>query len=280
MSTQTKLPQTTVRRPTTESNRERQVVFTANGSTEASRRIHRTGALVGFESLNIRPPEDVPVDFVDWPFSKIREMEDPDFGELFDHHLGIVKTERPRLAVAPDVNDFTNFEDAVAWGDELRRYAETVIMVPKAVHPTDVPSRFRVGMPCQERFGPPPWKWRAYRTCGEVHLLGGSPVTHHEVVKYVPVESVDTSVPVTSAGWGDYWNGRKWQNIARDEEFFYECLERSYRNMRHSMNPNRTVWDPRCRNQRLDYEEAFVKEYPDADCWEDETAPSRFYEMY
>ena len=230
--------------------------------------IWRTGALVGFESANTPPPEDVPVEFVDWPFSKLREEENPDLGEWFDRHLKIVRSCRPRLAVAPDVNQYTHFEDALAWADELSLYAETVIVVPKAVHPTDVPSYYRVGMPCQDRFGPPPWGWLEYRPCPEVHLLGGSPVKHREILKYsVPVESVDTSVPVKSACYGDYWNGKKWATIDRDEDFYYECLERSYRNMRYSINPRRRVWSPYWRNRVKDWRDEFRQTQPDADCW-------------
>lgn len=59
------------------------------------------------------------------------------------------------------------------------------------------------------------------------------------------MESLDTSVPVTSVRLGgDHWNGRKWQTIEKEEDFFYDCLERSYRNTRFTMNRDRRVWDP------------------------------------
>lgn len=264
----------------TNDKQERDVIFTANGSARASREVRRAGALVGFNSLNQRPPEDIPVEFVDWPFNKVQAMDDPDLGELFDAHLKTVRAERPRYAVAPDVNKFTQFEDVVEWAEELQHYADTVIMVPKAVLPTDIPPGFRVGMPCQERFGPPPWRWTQYRECGDVHLLGGSPVKHHEILKhYIEVESVDTTVPVTSAGWGDYWNGQKWESIGFQGDHFYPCLRRSYRNMRQSLNSRRRVWEPRARNRREDYEDQF-RDGPDGDLWgPGERPPSPAYEL-
>ena len=211
MSVQTTLGEQQLQLPK-EDKTERDVIFTANGSREASETAWRTGALVGYESLNIRPPESIPVEFVDWPFTKIRDMDDPDLGEVFEDHLKVVKSEKPKYAVAPDVNDFTSFEDALTWADELQEYAETVIMVPKAVLPSDIPPEFRVGMPCQARFGPPPWKWRQYKPCNEVHCLGGSPIDHTQIMKYsIPVESVDTAVPVYTANFGSYWGGRKWE---------------------------------------------------------------------
>jgi hypothetical protein len=258
---------------------ERDVIFTANGSKKASEVVYRTGALVGMESLNIRPPEHIPVEFVDWPFSKLTDQAD--IGEVFDAHLKVVRSERPKYAVAPDIDERVPMTLALELAEELQQYAETVIVVPKTVLPTDVPSGFRIGMPCQERYGPTPWQWTQYRPCEEVHLLGGSPVKHHEILKYaVPVESIDTSVPVKSAKWGDFWNGRQWENSPLKESFVYECLKQSYRNMRYSMNPRRKVWDTRCWNRRLDYEERFREQHPDADCWgPNERPPSPAYEI-
>lgn len=277
MSIQTTLgePQ---RQPRNDKN-ERDVIFTANGSKRASEVIHRTGALIGMESFNIRPPDSIPVNFVDWPFSKLDDHDD--YGEVFDKHLRVVRSEKPRYAVAPDIDERVPVRDALDMAEQLAEYAETVIVVPKKILPTDVPVEYRVGMPCQERYGPTPWKWTQYRPCEQVHLLGGSPVKHREILKYaVPVESLDTSVPVTSAGWGDYWNGKKWETIEAEDEFFYECLRRSYKNLRYGMNKRREVWSPRRRNRRLDYEETFRAEHPDANCWgPGDDLPSPAYEL-
>lgn len=45
-----------------------EVASTASGGADVARAIYRSGALVGYRSAEGRPPEDVPVDFIDWPF--------------------------------------------------------------------------------------------------------------------------------------------------------------------------------------------------------------------
>lgn len=254
MSTQNTLP-IEQQQPVKNHEKERDVIFTANGSGKAAHDIYRTGALVGMESMNTRPPDNIPVEFVDWPFSKLGEF--PDVGELFDAHLKVVRGEQPRYAVAPDIDATVSSEDGLAWAEELQDHCETVIVVPKTVRPIEVPDRYRVGMPCQERYGPTPWQWPEYQECESVHLLGGSPKKHHEILKhYVAVESLDTTSPLRAASFGGYWDGDGWTSVDGDE-LFYWCLKQSYRNMRHSMNPRRRVWDPRARNSSLDYESAF-----------------------
>lgn len=257
---------------------ERDVIFTARGSKPASRRVWRTGAKIGYESQNYRPPDDFDVDFVDWPFSKLDDFND--VGELFDAHFNTVRSEQPKFAVAPDIDERVPFRDALGWADELDEYAEKVIVVPKTARPASVPDRFRVGMPCQERYAPTPWKWTDYRDVEEVHLLGGSPVKHREILKYyVPVESVDTTVPITSAEWGDYWSGEKWTGIGFQGGHFYPCIEKSYRNIRRMMNQDRELWDPRCRNEQYDHETALLAG-DDGDLWgPNDGLPSRAYSL-
>jgi hypothetical protein len=248
---------------------ERDVIFTARGSAEASRRVWRTGTKIGYESQNPRPPDRFSVDFVDWPFSKLEDFSD--LKKLFNAHLNVVRSEKPRYAVAPDIDERVSFRDGIEWADELAEYAETVIVVPKTVMPVEVPDRFRVGMPCQNKYDPFPWKWTDYQPVEEVHLLGGSPVVHREIMKYyVPVESVDTTVPITSAKYGDYWNGEKWTPSSLG---FYDCLARSYRHLRLMMNQDRRLWDPRCRNRKYDYIKDFRKNDPDADLWDNNEKP-------
>ncbi|QRV15087.1 hypothetical protein JMJ58_19600 [Haloterrigena salifodinae] len=232
--------------------------------------------------MNYRPPERFDVDFVDWPFSKLKKQAVPDVDGAWREHLKTVRGERPRYAVAPDADEITGDWDWVLdRAADLERYAETVIVVPKIVHPRDVPGRYRVGLPCQERYGPSPHPWTAYRDCPEVHLLGGSPVKQVKARKYgVPVESADTTSPLTAARWQGYFDGTGWTKLPRGRSDFYECVRRSYKNLRYGLNPDRDVWSPRPRNAQYDYEEEFFETHPDADCWADDDAPSRFYEMF
>lgn len=252
-------------RTETSAESERDIIFTANGSRKASEAIFRVGALIGMESLNTRPPAEIPVEFVDWPWMKLAD-HGGNVETVFERHLWVVADEQPRYAVAPDVMGDLHLPAALDYADELQQYAETVIVVPKSVHPSRVPEEFRVGMPCQDRYGGTPWQWSEYQDCAEVHLLGGSPVKHHEIVKhFINVESVDTSVPIKPAQFGDIWSEHrlKWTPTEGD---FYWCLKETYRQMRQSMNPDRAVWDPRCRNRWFDYKRAFAAS-DDADLW-------------
>lgn len=210
------------------------VIITANGSTDLSRAAFRGGALVGYESGNTRPPEEIPVEFVDWPFTK----DDVSFEE----HLEVVKRERPRYAVAPDIEDSDNLDAILSQADRLAEYAEVVIVVPKAVKPDSVPSRFRVGIPAQDRFGGMPWPVWEYRGCGEVHILGGSPKRQQELSEYLEqVNSVDSASPAKGAEFGDIWTGDGWDELDTN---FYDRIEQS-------MNNCLRMWNERVDEERI-----------------------------
>ena len=44
------------------------VASTASGGEDVARAIYRSGCFVGYRTAEKRPPADVPVDFIDWPF--------------------------------------------------------------------------------------------------------------------------------------------------------------------------------------------------------------------
>ena len=107
-------------------------------------------------------------------------------------------------------------------------------MVPKSVHPLDVPSVFRIGMPCQKRFGGTPHPWSEYRKCREVHILGGHPTDQRDVERYyVPVRSIDTAVPISRATWGHVWSEGR---FVPKREGFYGSIEESFRNIWEAWN--------------------------------------------
>ena len=45
-----------------------EVASTASGGADVAKAIYRSGATVGYRSSEKRPPDDIPVGFVDWPF--------------------------------------------------------------------------------------------------------------------------------------------------------------------------------------------------------------------
>jgi len=217
----------------TDTNQDRNISLytTCIGSRDVAISALRAGIDVGYESGNQRPPSDIPVEFVDWPFLK---LQDDTFESVFERHLQAVKEDRPEIAVAPDVDGRVSFGRILEAARELSKYAETVVMVPKTIHPSDVPRTYRVGMPCQDRFGDTPWQWPEYSGCDSVHLLGGDPRKHNEILKYwISVESVDTAVPITYANWGGVWEDGGWtyENLG-----YYGSIEKSFRNIRSEWN--------------------------------------------
>lgn len=188
------------------------------------RAAYRGGVLVGMNSSQKRPPEEIPVNFVDWPF-----LEDD---VSFEDHIETVKEESPRYAVAPDISDSDEFDSTIAKADRLNRHADVVIVVPKDVKPARVPNRFRVGLPAQDKFGGVPWNVWEYRNCRSVHILGGSPNRQFELDNYANVRSVDTASPLKAAQFGNVWN-EKW---SEEGENYYDRIERSMLNLQGEWN--------------------------------------------
>lgn len=224
--------------------KKRDIIFMANGSTSATKSAYRGGSLIGFESLNTKPIPDIPIDFVDYPFKKVQRKETMTCEDAFEKHLNVVREINPKYAVIPDIDETVSAEQAYSWAYSLDQFCETLIVAPKAVHPSAVPDWIRVGIPCQDKFAHCPWEIDDYRECDEVHLFGGSPHLHHEILYergLDNVESMDTSVPVTSARWGDAWgivDGEpKWIETRGG---MYGCLEQSFYNMCRYLNVDRS----------------------------------------
>ena len=201
------------------------VILTVNGGDELSRAIADSPALLGFETSRYRPPKDISVDFCDWPFT------DPD--TTLDDHLDVVAEERPKYAVAPDVEGEYDLQTVVSAAYELDNYAEHVIIVPKDCEPGEIPDRFRIGYPNQPAFGSNGSWWRsAYPHGRPVHVLGGSPDDQLDVRNYLTVGSVDGANVTRYAEYGRVWTpGRQ---LERPDLSYYERVRESLANL-HSM---------------------------------------------
>jgi len=173
-----------------------EVYMTTKGGRDVTAAVADSDAHLGVEATN-----DVPgsygVEFVDFPFT------DPN--ATVDDHVRRVRAECPRLTVAPDVENDRTLGDAVAVGDELGEYADTVIVVPKDCHPAEVPDRFRPAVATTAFGSGTPWPLWAYGR--PVHILGGSPARQLTIGRHLPVASVDTSWFVTRCRFG-MWDGK------------------------------------------------------------------------
>lgn len=203
------------------------VITTTQGGKDVSKAAARSGALVGYNSATNRPPDEIPVDFVDWPY---KEEENSD-AVSFTRHLFAVEREQPKYAVAPDVTESRTFSRVVSMADELNKHAETVIMVPKAVKPDEIPDRFRVGIPFRNGLEGLPWPVWEFRGCGPVHILGGNPNEQTEIAAMIPaVASLDTAHPTMKANWGEVWFGPA-RGYEQKNKGYYGTVESSMRNL-------------------------------------------------
>lgn len=197
------------------------------------------GIYLGYESQNSRPPEDHAVEFVDYPFSKTGDGKDD--ATTYEEHLEIVKREQPRIAVAPDVEHDRDPQEVFDRADELAEHAETVVVVPKEIHPSEIPDRFRVGIPNANFGSDAPWYPHDYVDTNEVHILGGSPTTQLRLANsHIPVRSVDGASVFLGAANYDVWTWRgdhsekSW--IEAQDTDYYDRLAASLHNAFFALN--------------------------------------------
>lgn len=203
------------------------VILTVNGGGDLSRAIEDSPALLGYETGRYRPPEECSVDFCDWPFtSDSPSAED---------HVATVERERPKYAVAPDVEGEWSLPDVLEVADDLDQHAETVIVVPKSCPPHEVPDRYRIGRPNQKAFGSnDSWWIAAYPQDRPVHVLGGSPDEQLALREHLSVGSVDGANVTRYAEFGRVWTpGRQ---VQRPDLSYYERVRQSLGNLYSTWN--------------------------------------------
>lgn len=166
-------------------------------SRDTTAAIAQSRARLGAESSKDWLEGYVP-QFIDFPFT------DPD--ATFADHLTVVKATCPTLTVAPDIEKGRTLAEVVDMADRLLEYSQSVIVVPKSVHPSAVPDRFRVGVPLADFGTGAPWAAWDYQDCGPVHLLGGGPARQLTTGASLPVASVDTATLGKTSRFG-YWDG-------------------------------------------------------------------------
>lgn len=136
-----------------------------------------------------------------------------------DHHLGFVALHQPRLAVAPDVTDLGQLPATLRYAEQLARYVEKVILVPKVPGMIERLPRepwLLLGYSVPTRYGGADgtllWEWAGW----PVHLLGGSPAAQLNLAHYLDVFSADGNAAQRAALRGVWFDGRHWRT--RDAE--------------------------------------------------------------
>lgn len=208
------------------------VVHTVPGGREASQAVVDAGAMLGFES-SASPATGLRVGFIDYPFTAP--------GDPFPAHFAAVRRHQPVYAVAPDIEPPRTFTDVMRRADRLDEFCETVIVPVKQAgdtHPSEIPARFRVGLPFAPNFGSGGLSLgdRALNEYadapGGVHVLGGPPSDQLALRGVVDVRSVDTSLPLLYARKGRIWFPEGQIETGGYFGGVYKLLEASLRNYR------------------------------------------------
>lgn len=155
----------------------------------------------------------------------------------FEKHLKVVMQVKPKMTVARDIVDIKDLELILREAEILNRYANKVILVPKAkelVNNMDlIPLQYILGYSVPSKYGKtdiPPENFGRR----EVHLLGGRPDVQRELAKKMNVVSLDCNRFTLDAGYGDYFVGDKF--IPHKQGGYENCLTDSI------ININK-IWD-------------------------------------
>jgi len=178
------------------------VIMTITSRGDTAQAIQESPAHIGMESSHEWPFESSPY-FLDYPFTNENAT--------FEDHLAVVKQYNPHITTAPDIENGRELPEVIDMGDELLRYSDNVIIVPKTCHPTDIPDRFRVGLTVGNFGSMAPWGLYEYAHVDSIHILGGTPSEQMAVISHgLNVDSVDSYTLGVRAQYG------MWDGVAKD----------------------------------------------------------------
>lgn len=128
----------------------------------------------------------------------------------FERHVRAVKATRPLLTVARDIEHYSQLKAVLKQADELAKYAEQVVVVPKdrrlVPYMRSIASSFILGFSVPTKYG----QTLIPAHCFDgwpVHLLGGRPDRQRALAEVLNVVSVDCNRFTLDAAYGDYFDG-------------------------------------------------------------------------
>jgi len=176
-----------------------QFIMTVQNDGDVAAAIADTSAELGYVS-SLHNISRTPF-FLDYPFTN------PD--SCFNDHLAAAKRLNPKIAVAPDIEKGLSLSDGLRQADLLSDHADTVVVVPKSVHPSEIPQRFRVGLTMANFGSSAPWTLGDYRDCESIHFLGGPPHRQMIAIEHgLAIDSMDSFALGIQAMYG-VWDGKK-----------------------------------------------------------------------
>jgi hypothetical protein len=150
----------------------------------------------------------------------------------FDAHLKAAMQTKPLITVARDIVDVFKIDQTLREAEQLEKYANYVIVVPKDKRLAKtmrrlIPDRYILGYSVPTKYGgteiAPTFFDRP------VHLLGGRPDSQRRLAEQMPVVSVDCNRFTLDAGFGDYFDGQRFK--PHPVGGYEVCLADSIRNI-------------------------------------------------
>ena len=156
----------------------------------------------------------------------------------FRKHLDAVRTTRPLLTIARDVEDIKNLTEILDQAHELSLWCKHVVIVPKDQRFQDslallVPRKFILGYSVPTRYGATQVPIEAFGR-RRVHLLGGRPDVQYRLAQRLNVFSLDGNRFTFDAAYGDYFNGHHF--VKHPGGGYLRCL-------RDSLKAINTLWE-------------------------------------
>lgn len=205
------------------------IIYCAGANEELDRIALEEGFTLGVRSDRL---SHYPVQFVDINYKR------PNF---YQHWLR-VGAERPKYASIVDLPEGEMTDaDVCRMGAQylwLKDYCDFVIIIPKrprqiALIP-ELPN-IVIGYSVPTSYGGAAYPLKEL-TGRKVHLLGGSPAEQFRYYSYLTdkgygqIVSVDGSAAKKGACFGDFWNGKRWQqNEYAGENHYYDSWRKSCR---------------------------------------------------
>jgi hypothetical protein len=131
----------------------------------------------------------------------------------YQHHVAALQKVRPFMTVVRDIEDETQYENALSAADEFFNWVEYVILVPKFVnwsrkHERGLTNRHIVGFSVPTRYGST--ALNIGKIGHQIHLLGGRPDKQRQLAAGANIVSIDCNRFTLDATFGDYFNGSKY----------------------------------------------------------------------
>ncbi len=137
----------------------------------------------------------------------------------YDHkkHLDVVAQFMPKYATVMDIMtkeqcsdlgiEFHPLEQILKWAEEVERYAENVILIPKYDCIDEIPERYVLGYSIPTSYGGTPLSIEKFKG-RRIHLLGGAPMLQYQYFQkaYEDVVSLDTNYIHLISTYGNIWS--------------------------------------------------------------------------